>query len=252
MRKNTPSPSRASRVKTFYGSPRFLNRLLGRYTVEWDVEERQERLVACTRVTDFEGNCPSPKSIFALPFIIKTYFSIRRRHILSDPIPFLVMDAIAFLDRIVRPGMKVLELGAGNSTLWFLGKGVELISVEHSRNWAQHILDHIRKNACPGAFKRFQLEIKEGKDTITFINKLADDSLDLVLVDCANDYTSRNECVLAARQKIVKGGWMALDNSDHPVNWVGVDSMTDSERFRFTGYSPMSLNVSQTSFWRIR
>jgi len=244
-------PSEDSQIKTYYSSPVFANRLVGRYTVEWETEQGLQRLTACTRLADYEGNYPSVRSILSIPQVLASYLERKRRPILRKPLPFLSLEAIEFLEGVVRPHMKVLELGAGNSTPWFLSKGVDLITIEDSMDWASHVQRYIDNHRSMFPAPRFQLVIKEGRQAIAFVDALRDLSLDLVFVDCENDRISRSAIVRTTRQKIVPGGWMVLDNSDHPYCWAGADVMSDCERVQFTGYSLMALAVTQTSFWKI-
>ena len=237
-------------VRTFYEFP-LLDKITARYTLEWNNQGAVQRMKVHNRFTDFEGYFPSINSILALPNIIKTYSQHKKSPILGVPVPFLVVDAIRFLDSIVQPGMQVLELGGGNSTLWFLKKGADVITVEHSAEWADYILKFIDSNAEISRKGHLQMEIKSGGNTISFIENQPDKAFDIILIDCANEHTRRNECVRAARNKVKKGGWMIIDNSDHPQNWLGVDLMKDFDRIRYTGYAPMCLVVCQTSFWKI-
>ena len=246
MRKSEYPPSITDEVSTYYLRP-FLDRITGRYTVEW----RDQRIQVHTRFQDFEGYWPSIRSILYLPRILVTYLLSRRQPILKRPTPFLSTDAVSFLDSIALPNMRVLELGGGNSTLWFLIKGVEITTIEHSREWASHVLDHIANSMDLANQKRLHLHTMEGKETIAFIESLPDNSQDIILVDCDNTHTKRTSCIQAAISKVRKGGWLVLDNSDAPVNWAGVDLMSDRNRIRFTGYTYMSLNVTQTSFWQM-
>jgi hypothetical protein len=55
----------------------------------------------------------------------------------------------------------------------------------------------------------------------------------------------------AAMKKVKKGGWLILDNSDNPVNWRGADLLNGKDMIKFTGYSPMSLFVCQTTIWKM-
>jgi len=43
-------------------------------------------------------------------------------------------------------------------------------------------------------------------------------SFDLILIDGANEFNNRNECIKKSLSKLKKGGWIVLDNSDHPNN----------------------------------
>jgi len=239
-----------SETKTYYERP-ILNKITGRYTVEWTTKKGLQHIKVNTRFRDFEGYYPSIKSILALPSIIKSYQKLKKNPILKKPVPFLVVDAVHFLNKIVRPRMRILEIGGGNSTLYFLNKGCSVITIEHSKQWANFITKYIDSDVITNKETDFQLKILKGQDAINFLKKLPDNTFDVVLIDCADEYTRRNDCVETSRSKIKKGGWMVLDDSDHPSKWLGVDLMSDYERLRFTGYKTMCLNVSQTSFWKI-
>src|SRR5262245_15143661 len=93
------------------------------------------------RLTDFDRNLPSWKSIRRLPLIL--YRSLRDRSTplssTSTPLPWLPVDAVEFLSDMVRPWWRVLEVGGGNSTLWFAAKRMSVITIEHDRGWVDMI-----------------------------------------------------------------------------------------------------------------
>ena len=121
-----------SNVTAHYRTP-VVDQLLGRTTLEWTTDEgEKESLSASLRFTDYEGNFPSAYSLMRLPYVVKTWFQTRKSPILPKPVPFIVLDAIKFLDKIVQPGMSVVEAGGGNSTLWFLEKGAKVTNYELS------------------------------------------------------------------------------------------------------------------------
>ena len=246
MRKSVSVPSSSESVRTYYQRP-FLDRIFGKYTVEWS----NNKIQIYSRLQDFEGYLPSFLSILYLPKIIWTYLATRRQPILKHPIPFLCVDAVRFLDSVTRSDMRVLEIGGGNSTLWFLYKGMNVITIENSEEWASAIERHIGSLDNPRLAENHHMEIKEGTEAITYIENMPDESFDIILVDCLNEFTSRRLCLRAARRKVRKGGWLVLDNSDYPIHWAGVDMMTDRKRIRLTGYAYMTLSVCQTSFWQM-
>lgn len=248
---NRPETPQSNNVRTFYANP-LLDRLTGHYTAEWENPGGKHSVRVHNRLRDFEGNAPSIYSTLRLPRIVRTYLAARRHPILPEPVPFLVLDAIMFLEEIVQPGMRVLEVGGGNSTLWFLSRGARVTTIEHSREWADEIERWADDNLDEEARGRLEIHVAEGPAAIDIIERTANGSRDLVLVDCMNAHTWRRECVAAARPKLERGGWMVLDNSDHPNNWSGVELMSDLERLRFTGFAPMCPVVTQTSFWQMR
>ena len=240
----------ANNVRTYYRSPLF-DRITGRYTVAWEDGDRIASIRIRNRLTDMEGHRPGLGAVKHLPATVRTYFEAKRRAVLKKPMPFLVYEAIEHLEAIVAEGTRIVELGGGNSTLWFLERGATVTTIEHSPEWANEILHEAWRRFGEGVKERLRVEIASGDDAITFANGLADRSFDLALVDCMNAYTWRRDGVEALRPKVRSGGELCLDNSDHPNNWAAVEVLGRDERTRFTGYAPMCPVVTQTSFWTV-
>ena len=68
------------------------------------------------------------------------------RQRLRDPSPWLTRDANRYLAQHVRPGMRVLEWGAGASTLWFAARGCQVTSVEHDPSWIADLTARLPDN----------------------------------------------------------------------------------------------------------
>lgn len=237
-------------MRTFYRRP-LLDRLTGHYTVEWETEEGPQILTAHNRLTDLEGHLPSLASLMRLPQVAGSYLAARRHPILPEPVPFLVWDAIRFLEGALKPGMRVLEVGSGNSTLWFLKRGCRVTSIEHSEAWARHVRGYVSERLDERYAERLEQHVVAGEAAVQRIERFDDRQFDLALVDCMNEYTSRPDALRAARPKVRADGWMVLDNSDHPQNGPAVEHMADRTRIRFTGFAPMASVVCQTSAWAL-
>ncbi len=251
MKRNQYTPPNKQNITASYKTP-VIDQLLGRTTLEWTCDDgREESLQASLRFTDYEGNAPSAYSVLRLPYIFKTWMQSRHSPILEEPVPFIVMDAIRFLENIVQPGMTVVEAGGGNSSLWFLERNAMVSTYEHSSEWAGFIQKTVRENPLRFHEKNFNIKVMQGQSAIADMALIPDQSLDIVLVDCMNDFTRRNDCMEVLMTKVKKGGWMVLDNSDNPVNWVGADLLKGKEMHRFSGFAPMGLFVCQTTFWQM-
>lgn len=251
MKRNQHTPPNKQNITASYKTP-VIDQLLGRTTLEWTCDDgREESLQASLRFTDYEGNTPSTYSLLRLPYIFKTWMQSRRSPILAEPVPFIVMDAIRFMENIVQPGMSVVEAGGGNSSLWFLERNAQVTTYEHSSDWAGFIQKTVRENPLRFHEKNFNIKVMQGQSAIADMALIPDQSLDIVLVDCMNDFTRRNDCMEVLMSKVKKGGWMVLDNSDNPVNWVGADLLKGKEMHRFSGFAPMGLFVCQTTFWKM-
>lgn len=229
-----------------------IDKLLGRTTLKWQCDDGHcEQLTASLRFTDYEGNAPSFYSLTKLPYVAKTYFQAKRSPIMPNPVPFLVMDAIRYLGEMVKPDMKVMELGGGNSSLWFLSKGAKLTTYEHDIHWAQMVYDTVDKNPSKYNQDKFELRVMKGASTLNDMIKQDDASYDIILIDSMNEFTRRNDCIRIAMKKIKPGGWLVLDNSDNPVNWKGAELLEGKDMIRFTGFGPMAFFVCQTTFWKM-
>ena len=51
-------------------------------------------------------------------------------------LPFRLIDELA---AVIGPGSRVFEYGGGGSTLWFLDRGAEVVTVEHHEGWANQL-----------------------------------------------------------------------------------------------------------------
>ena len=49
--------------------------------------------------------------------------------------PWISFSAIELLKKITRPDMRVFEYGSGGSTMFWISRVKELISVEHDLSW---------------------------------------------------------------------------------------------------------------------
>ncbi len=237
-------------ANTFYEKK--INKLSGSYTVSWNDKGKQYSHKASLRFTDFEWNTINLSSFKYLLPAIQTYRQAKKNYIIEKPIPFIVYEAIAFLDKILSPGKKVLEFGSGNSTLWFLEKKCNVTSIEHHELRYKTVHNYAKSASFDKeVIKAFSFKNIQKEETWKFLDKTKNESFDLIIVDGANDFNNRNECINRSLSKLKKGGWIVLDNADHPNNWPGglyLDSLY--KRKRFTGFTPMGLYISQTSFWQ--
>ena len=58
----------------------------------------------------------------------------------GHPLLWVTYPAIEFLRQLDWRGKRVLEWGAGNSTLWWARQGANVFSVEHSQEWICHAI----------------------------------------------------------------------------------------------------------------
>ena len=136
-----------------------------------------------TRFTDLDGYSPSPYSVLRLPASIWSKWRRRSQLLMSDPMPWLVYDAIAFLEDKVGPDCRILEVGGGNSSIWFLQKGAWVTSLESDELWAEAIKSRVRDDAKIQDPSRHTLVNLAGDDAIEYIAALEDQAFDIALID---------------------------------------------------------------------
>lgn len=117
--------------------------------------------------------------------------------------------------------MRVLEFGAGMSTLWYAGRVREVVSVEHDERWAAHVGSLLPGNAT--------LVLRP--DTDGYVAAMEEHGyFDLVAVDGM----ARARCAEQAVSRLSEGGVIVWDNAD----WVDFqDTLPSLERRGFRSIS---------------
>ena len=64
----------------------------------------------------------------------------------GSPLPWWTYPAIAFLRDRIRPQFRVLEFGAGYSTLWLCRRVQQVVSFENSPEWLRALQPQVGKN----------------------------------------------------------------------------------------------------------
>ena len=132
--------------------------------------------------------------------------------------PWINYATIQFMHHLTSKNMRVVEFGAGGSSIFFLTRGVHLISIEHDEIW----INNVRKKLS----KKFQNNwtyhlirpdnknnsIPSPEAYISPLDQLSDSSIDLFLIDGRH----RVESIKRAMDKTRPGGYLVLDNCDRP------------------------------------
>jgi len=186
---------------------------------------------------------------------------------IGNQVPWIVFSAFEYLEQRVRPGLRVLEFGVGGSTLYFLGRGCRLTSIEHDEKWnaavSERLSGELRErwtplqippDATPSDRYRSEQPGFEGLSFETYARaaeRFADGSFDLVLVDGR----VRAACVEHALPKLrPDGGVLMLDNAERP-RYAAARRLADSAcstRLVFGGPGPMKAQMFwQTVAWEL-
>jgi len=199
-------------------------------------------------------------------YILSWVRSLQKDFLVKRPVPWLVFDAIAFIHRLINRKLNIFEYGSGGSTLFWLQKGAQVTSIEHSPEW----FDTIRKiipshypldyriippeeaftgdlnaadpNSYVSAYNQYQG--CSFKNYVTQVDSFPDCFFDMVLIDGR----ARSSCIKHSVQKVALGGTLIIDNSDRP--WYFSETykyLTNFERIDFCGIGPACANRWMTS-----
>lgn len=154
-------------------------------------------------------------------------------------LPWIHKDAIAYLESILRPDFRVMEHGAGGSTLWFSDRVAEVVAFEDDPDWQREIQRNAGENVrvlSPAVFHAF-----EGYQS----------GYDLLMIDGLP--TQKAAWMTAAREIVRPGGWVVLDNANRPEH--------PAEREAMKEWADLVITINRntagtlyfvTDFWRAR
>lgn len=119
-----------------------------------------------------------------------------------EPVPWLQPAAVVFLERLLKIDFRVLEHGAGGSTLWLAQRVKQVTAVEHSTEWALAVQKKNLNNVNV---------IVWNKPSIPELRP----PYHLMIVD-GEPVENRKLYLDAAESLLVSGGWVVLDNCNRP------------------------------------
>jgi hypothetical protein len=148
--------------------------------------------------------------------------------------PWLVFEAISFLEELDLKGGEIFEYGCGGSTLYWLSKGAQVFSVEHDPDWYKKMLFYTQNNksvnlrliepenissangeqafdpANPDLYQSHRYPGKKFEQYVRQIDSFPDNYFDIILIDGR----SRPSCLKHSITKIKPNGLIILDNSN--------------------------------------
>jgi predicted O-methyltransferase YrrM len=143
--------------------------------------------------------------------------------------PWLTYGAILSLEQTVEPGLKVLELGCGGSTVFFSERGAIVKSIDFNQDY----IDVVRARLNGKNNVKFIFTNKWS--LIRILKKEPRSFYDLALVDIGESTYSTKWRIKYAeilKEKIKKGGVLVIDNYDR---WWMKD-------FDYTGFKVLTFD----------
>jgi predicted O-methyltransferase YrrM len=149
-------------------------------------------------------------------------------------IPWLAPEAIEFLQGLLCPNHRVLEHGAGGSTIWLARRAAWVTSLEHSRSWLDAteralVERGLRHKAAVKQVPGGEDPDFEARARATFNGR----RWDLVFVD--GQVFARAAMIRIAAEVLRPGGWLVVDN----VGAKGEDPGYYDRLYRLTEVLPL-------------
>lgn len=161
--------------------------------------------------------------------------------------PWIVPAAVGWLSRRIRPDWTALELGAGRSTPWLARRTERVLSLEDNEHWVAETRARLERDGA-GNVELRQMPVER---FAAEIERLDDESLDLVLVDfLESPEASRVDAIEAARPKLRPGGCLLLDDSDRPAYARAFEVLDGWRVRRFVGVKDGWPWVCETTAFR--
>lgn len=171
-----------------------------------------------------------------------------------DEIPWITDSAALWLGKNLKRKMNVFEWGSGGSTFFISKRVKSIISIEHDTKWYRMMKQIIRfkdlqnisyKLIRPERGNKIPLEYKSsdesfsGKTFQKYCESILDYSnefFDLVVVDGR----ARVGCVQKAVDKVKRGGYLILDNSEREEYKKAFSILKNWKRVDFEGFGPLN------------
>ena len=184
------------------------------------------------------------ESLLRYPTEVPRWARDRKRPLLDAGVPWWNYKTVEYMSQRLAPGSRVFEYGSGGSTLWLVGRGMNVVSVENDPGWWNEVT-----RACPTA----SILLAEMADTgtsysphdpagkagfydeyVSAIDRYEDRSFDLVIVDGR----ARVECVRHSIPKVRPDGLLLLDDSERDRYREAHALLQSWKTQTFTGLKP--------------
>jgi hypothetical protein len=136
----------------------------------------------------------------------------------SECLPWMNYGAIDFMAATIPTDARVLELGGGRSTSWWLNRGNRVLTVETDKHWAKSIQEAHENN--------------DKFEGVVFLQSVNSDTLgdsqgsfDVICID----HGGQRELVVDwAIRNLSPEGYIIFDNSDRTAYKRGIDELISS------------------------
>ena len=167
--------------------------------------------------------------------------------------PWLTREAANILSSWLKAEDHGIEWGTGRSTIWLAPKVGRLISIEHKKQWYEHVKQTLDSKAINNV-ELFYMPCADSEsirqEYVEVAARLPKQSMDFALVDG----TLRDRCVEVAMELLKSGGLLVIDNAERYIPYpsyapeaIGIDSVPPTELWKDLAKRLMSWRYFWTS-----
>lgn len=165
--------------------------------------------------------------------------------------PWISQGSVKFCDQHLTKQMRGVEWGSGRSTAWYAERLGHLTSIEHHKEWFDHVTKKLKDQGIKNVdYRHIPLEHPIDQPTslhydpmpnyVSAIDEFGDQSIDFFVVD--GHY--RQACIQRAIPKLRSGGYLLVDNT----NWLPLEQWYVPSNWPMVHQSENVM--SETTIWQ--
>lgn len=165
-----------------------------------------------------------------------------KKSVLNElPIPWWTYASIQYVDQTISTDSRILEIGGGNSSLYWMGRGNQLVTLETDPDWINALTRDQRFD-----MKKHKI-IHIPKENLSSISRELDNQLfDVVINDGSGDRASIGEYLAT---KVAEKGMLIWDNSDRESDSNAIKhlKLNGWKSLEFYGIGPINAYAWRTT-----
>ena len=165
----------------------------------------------------------------------------KRAMLHDEPIPWWTYASVQFIDQVISTSSQILEIGGGNSSLYWMARGNNLVTLETSPVWIKELTLDKRFN-----IKKHQIVHIPNEDLISISNVLENQLFDVVINDGSGDRAMIGEYLAT---KVRDNGIFVWDNSEREHDRKAIEhlKLNGWNALEFYGHGPINAYAWKTS-----
>lgn len=169
------------------------------------------------------------------------------RYALHHYEPWIVPEAIEYLEELVKADWQIFEWGCGGSVIWFAQRCIKVVAVENVPRWIAWGMEQLQKLELTNTAIVYAPTIQgDYTEYVNVIEAYPNASFDLVSIDGV--MSARKDSIENAKRKLKSDGIIMIDNSNK-VDIVGLEGWFEL-RFQTVPYQYLGkTEVWTTSFY---